>query len=219
MPKKTLIITGIIVAVIALGATATYIAQRQEAGKVRQKGVATTPEKPVVQPEEPTTTEPIDTSNWKVYRNEKYGFEVRYPINWEFWENKYEKESRAPALRISGILFDVTFQEKEGYHSSSIIVYDNSKNYSLKDWLEKESIIIYPYVPVKPISISGTEGIKAIVTGCCDTHFLSAFLLRGDKIYQLNCGVIDFPSWRCEHEDFFQQMISGFKFIESNRQE
>jgi hypothetical protein len=23
--------------------------------------------------------EPIDTSNWKIYRNEKYGFEVRYP--------------------------------------------------------------------------------------------------------------------------------------------
>ncbi len=26
----------------------------------------------------------IDTSNWKIYHNEKYGFEVKYPDNWEY---------------------------------------------------------------------------------------------------------------------------------------
>jgi hypothetical protein len=231
MPKKTLIITVIIVAVIALGATAVYIVQRQEAGKVKRPEEVTTipsaPEKPEAQPSEtppitevtpqpetPTTTEPIDTSNWKVYRNEKYRFEVRYPINWEFWENKYEQEGRKLAFGLSGTLFDVTFHEKEGYQSSSITVYDNSKNYSLKDWLEKESVIIYPDVPVEPISISGAEGIKAIVIGCCDTQFLSVFLLRGDKIYELRCGYADSPSWRCTDEEFFQQLLSGFKFID-----
>ena len=25
----------------------------------------------------------VDTSNWKVYRNEKFGFEIKYPVNWE----------------------------------------------------------------------------------------------------------------------------------------
>ena len=28
----------------------------------------------------------IDTSNWKTYWNEKYGFEVKYPIGWEIEE-------------------------------------------------------------------------------------------------------------------------------------
>jgi hypothetical protein len=32
--------------------------------------------------------EPIDTSNWKTYRNEKYGFEVRYPGNFKINEDK-----------------------------------------------------------------------------------------------------------------------------------
>jgi hypothetical protein len=50
------------------------------------------PQPTTLKPETPTVTqptqksqqkqEPIDTSNWKTYRNEKYGFEVRYPEEW-----------------------------------------------------------------------------------------------------------------------------------------
>ncbi len=32
---------------------------------------------------EPLVLEEIDTSNWKTYRNEEYGFEVKYPEGWE----------------------------------------------------------------------------------------------------------------------------------------
>lgn len=74
MAKKTLIITAIIIAVIAIGATAAYIVLRQ-GGEVRRKEVATIPEEP--------TAEPMDTSNWKTYRNERYRFEVKYPPTWE----------------------------------------------------------------------------------------------------------------------------------------
>lgn len=80
MTKHVLIITTIIVAVIAIGATATYITLRQGGEKVRrQEGVATTTEEPLVQPEEPITTKPIDISDRKTYRNEKYGFEFKFP--------------------------------------------------------------------------------------------------------------------------------------------
>jgi hypothetical protein len=81
MLKKTLIITAIIVAVIALGVTALYIAKRQ-VGKEAKKpeGTATGLGKRIVYPKD---TVAIDTSDWKIYRNEKYGFEVRYPNNWQ----------------------------------------------------------------------------------------------------------------------------------------
>jgi len=93
MPRHILIITAIIVATIAIGVTAAFLILRQGGEEVsRQAEVATTteesvaqpegtttPEKPATQLEEPTTTEPIDTSDWKVYRNEEYGFEIKYP--------------------------------------------------------------------------------------------------------------------------------------------
>jgi hypothetical protein len=36
--------------------------------------------------------EPIDTSNWKTYRNEKYRFEVKYPKDWEIFLSGDESE-------------------------------------------------------------------------------------------------------------------------------
>jgi len=70
-----------VIAIVAVAGVATYIAQQQKqdkgAEKVRQveekKQGAILPEKPK-----------IDTSDWKVYRKEKYGFEVRYPPTWKF---------------------------------------------------------------------------------------------------------------------------------------
>lgn len=34
----------------------------------------------------PTSQEEIDTANWKTYRNEEYGFELRYPGEWNVWK-------------------------------------------------------------------------------------------------------------------------------------
>jgi|GEM_PF-6717779 len=94
MPRHTLIITAIIVAVILIGATAFSIFLRQGGKEVRRgEEVAVTPKEPVVQPEEPTTAETIDTSDWKTYRNEEYGFEFKYP----------------PHLQIGKTLFDQPF--------------------------------------------------------------------------------------------------------------
>ncbi len=41
----------------------------------------------------------VDTSNWKTYRSEKYGFEVRYPKDWKL--SDFLNETDEPTLVVS----------------------------------------------------------------------------------------------------------------------
>lgn len=44
-------------------------------------------EKNIIEDDRATTTEDIDMSDWKVYRNEEYGFEVKYPESWLIYQD------------------------------------------------------------------------------------------------------------------------------------
>ncbi len=122
MSKKIAIIALLVIAIIAVAGAATYIVQQKKEAQQRQEGaekvrqeeqVATIPETPkqtlASQPEEPATTEPVDTSDWKVYRNEKYGFEVRYPP--ELVAEVVESLSLNPSFGWEGVAFRLPTQD------------------------------------------------------------------------------------------------------------
>lgn len=99
MLKNILIITAIIVTVIALGATATYITLRQGGEEVKEQPVATVPEapekppvqppetpsipepKPTTQPEQPTKKEER-TNIFSPAKGEKWKIGKTYQIRW-----------------------------------------------------------------------------------------------------------------------------------------
>ncbi|MBA7616701.1 hypothetical protein ES703_23999 [subsurface metagenome] len=80
MPKKTLLITLLIVILTAgLAAAGLYIGK--QLSQPKKGGQETTPEHPV-EPQETVseiTSADIDTSDWKTYRNDEYEFDVKYP--------------------------------------------------------------------------------------------------------------------------------------------
>ena len=75
--------------------------------------------------------------NWKIYRNEDFGFEIRYPLECSYIQ-KQEKNNNVKAA---------TFEQKNEVHSVlfgdqwthkfSIAVYENLNNEDLKDFASK----------------------------------------------------------------------------------
>jgi hypothetical protein len=105
--------------------------------------------------ESPATIQQRDTTNWKTYRNEEYGFELRYPRELFFTES----------LQHNYIAF---YNEKppEGTErpNLSIQISKNPENLSMKEFFDgkNEPDLFEQTMPeaIVPIKIDGVSGIK-----------------------------------------------------------
>ena len=99
MNKRNLIIV-IVVLVALVGAVVLWNqkSNQQNTNQEEQRTIKQTQEQKTVQEEqanqnqineELTQKEQIDTSNWKTYRNEELGFEVKYPEEWGVKKMKF----------------------------------------------------------------------------------------------------------------------------------
>lgn len=165
----------------------------------------------------PLVLEDIDTTNWQTYRNDQYGFELKYPRNW----STIDETSNS---------FDViSFQDSEKNKTGVYIqVFDNKNSSTLdKYWsnrVKNAEITIYnPFIEkslnLKNFTIDGSPAIRFYDPGAVWQDEVN--ILRGKYLYMIALSLKgedpeDSKIKDSESIKIFDQILSTFKFTSSS---
>jgi len=150
-----------------------------------------------------------ETANWKTYRNEEFGYEIKYPKEWKVIENPY------PGCEITGC--DVI----RGSVSSLTIHREKRNSMSLQEFYQMTSRNFRGNRKFD-ISIDGHPAIKEEFDFSQynirpdDTKsvwgLVNYYILKDEYIYTLEGGIAQSADEQ-EYRRIFNQVLSTFKFI------
>jgi len=139
--------------------------------------------------EEPEEIIEDETIDWQTYRNEKWGFEMKYPRHWHIEEEKEE-----------GVHFGIAFMDTG--ESLLFMVYREPSEIearaALDELLEQAR---EQGVEIKEIIIDSTRGYKTV-----DSFGFSAYTVKDNYFYWFQSLFFK--------ELLFDQILSTFRFLE-----
>ena len=149
----------------------------------------------------------IDTSDWKTHRNEEFGFEMRYPEDWDIFIEEYESrwhETVLGRIVISGSAKDPF------YAPLSITIRSNEEKLSIKGWYQKN----YPNGDIsrlQEVRFDKTNGIR--VLSLWSDGLDGFYFSNEDKIYSVS--IMDLQENAENQIMMNEKLLSTLEFIKS----
>ena len=162
----------------------------------------------------------VDTSDWKTYKNEEYGFEFKYPKDFELIGSKSDKlygpyNSKLIIWVNKMLCCDFSFEN--GMNIRISYSSDRSKYPDMNDLLEsKRKMVSKETFSVEKYSYKNFEGAKTISTDpeICKEEHIELFLKTNDGFYSFWWAAEDPEDRGFTYTDYFIPMLSTFKFTE-----
>ena len=139
-----------------------------------------------------------DTSDWQTYRNEEFGFEVRYPDNWQYIDGVGGRT----CLKEIGRQYKIEGDEVDCYVSISIRV--NDKNQTALDIASNRNK--YGGM-IKNFSIE-TESVSQVT----DYLGVETYLINNGKVFTFSTPNFGNSEINNPIRDIYSKILSTFKF-------
>lgn len=167
----------------------------------------------------------IDTSDWPTFRNEKYGYEIRYPKDSEVRgineiTGYYENPNQSSRVGIIIPPFSDTYAAGP---TITIIENVNTRNLSLREWfvqnVKNEKGVLRHYRTQSPTiereMIINSHFVYYTELFGYDDIYVYIYLMNDNKVYEISGskGEANDPYYK-EHQRIFNTMLETLRFLE-----